>query len=192
MQNFIKAALLALVLALAAPVAAQDFAAGWAAYKRGDYAAALREFRPLADQGNAKALFNLGVMYDKGQGVPQDYAEAERWYRQAADQGVASAQYYLGFMYANGQGVPQDHAEAARWYRKAADQGVASATYHLGGMYANGRGVPQDYVQAHMWWNVAASQGDERAILARYMVARMMTPAQIAEAQELAREWRPK
>ena len=60
-----------------------DFQDGQAAYQRGDYQAALREWRPLAEQGNASAQFNLGVMYDNGRGVTQDYAKAFRWYRSA-------------------------------------------------------------------------------------------------------------
>ncbi len=86
---------------------------GVAAYKRGDYASALREWRPLAKQGNAKAQYNLGVIYRKGQGVPQDDAEAVKLYRKAADQGDAVAQNNIGFMYDNGRGVPQDYAQAA-------------------------------------------------------------------------------
>ncbi len=59
-----------------------------AAYQRGDYATALREWRPLAEQGNTEAQYGLGVMYDKGRGVPRDHAEALQWYRKAAEQGV--------------------------------------------------------------------------------------------------------
>ncbi len=66
---------------------------GVAAYKRGDYATALHEFRRLAEQGDAKAQFMLGNMYRKGLGVPQDHARAARWYRKAAEQGVAKAQF---------------------------------------------------------------------------------------------------
>jgi TPR repeat protein len=76
------------------------------------------------------------------------------------------------------------------WYRKAADQGVIDAQFNLGIMYVYGSGV-QDYVQAHMWWNLAAVSGDEDAIKNRDKVAKKMTPAQIAEAQKLAREWKP-
>ncbi len=175
--------------------------AGWdegvAAAKRGDYATALREWRPLAKQGDAAAQNNLGVMYKMGLGVPQDYAEAVRWHRKAAEQGDAIAQNNLGVMYAKGQGVPQDDAEAVKWFRKAAEQGYAGAQFNLGFMYYNGRGVPQDYAQAHMWYNLAASRlptGEDRGIAAknRDIVAKRLTPAQISEAQKLAREWKPK
>ncbi len=175
--------------------------AGWdegvAAAKRGDYATALREWRPLAEQGVAKAQFNLGFMYRNGLGVPQDTAEAVKWYGKAAEQGNADAQVNLGSMYSNGQGVPEDHAEAAKWFRKAAEQGVAEAQYNLGFMYRNGLGVSQDTAQAHMWYNLAASRlppGEDRdqSVKNRDIVAEWMTPAQISEARKLAREWRPK
>lgn len=94
------------------PFFAQSFEAGQSAYRSGDYAAALHEWKPLAEQGDADAQYNLGFMYDKGQGVPQDYAEAVRWYQASAEQGDAPAQNSLGFMYSNGQGVPQDYVMA--------------------------------------------------------------------------------
>jgi TPR repeat protein len=99
-------------------------------------------------------------------------------------------------MYHNSQGVPQDYAEAARWFRKAADQGNSLSQFTLGVMYNVGQSVPQDYVMAHMWLNLATSTaaGDDQKRYARERdtVATKMTPEQIAEAQRLAREWRPK
>jgi TPR repeat protein len=96
-------------------------------------------------------------------------------------------------MYDNGQGVPQDHAQALAWYLKAADQGDAGAQTNLGVMYGYGRGVPQDYVQAYMWFSLAASRADlaairDTAIKNRDALAAKMTPSQIAEAQQRARE----
>ena len=85
-----------------------DFDKGLDAYDRGDYATALREFKPLAEQGDAYAQYNLGVMYDKGQGVPKDYKTAVKWYTLAAEQGDADAQNNLGLMYDEGKGVPQN------------------------------------------------------------------------------------
>ena len=102
------------------PLAAQDFQKGYDAYQAGDYATALQEWRPLADQGIAEVQYNLGLIYGNGHGVPQDHAEAVKWYRLAADQGYVSAQHNLGLMYVMGQGVVQDFAEAVRWYRLAA------------------------------------------------------------------------
>ena len=160
-----------------------------------DLAEAARWYRKAADQGDATAQFALGGMYAHGQGVAQDYAEAVRWYRKAADQGFDLAQHELGAMYALGQGVAQNYAEAARWFRKAADQGYVAAQFRLGQLYFSGQGVPQDYVQAHMWVNLAAAHanGDYQQMFAaaRDEVAAKMDAAQIAEAQRLAREWKP-
>ena len=119
-----------------------------------------------------------------------------RWYQLAAEQGDASAQANLGVMYVNGEGVPEDDREAVRWFRLAAEQGDASAQFNLGVAYYNGEGVPQDYVQAHKWFNIAASSAEaddrrETFVGSRNSVAALMTPRQIAEAQRLAREWRP-
>ena len=91
-------------------------------------------------------------------------------------------------MYYDGEGVPQDYTRAVEWARIAATQGNASAQFVLGLAYATGRGVPQDYVEAHKWLNVAASRNDGYAEI-RDSIANMMTSAQIAEAQKLAREW---
>lgn len=155
--------------------------------------------RRLADQGDARAQYNLGVMYAKGRGVTKDWAEAMKWYRRAADLGYAEAQHYLGFMYSLGLGVTQDSAEAAKWYRKAADQGHTTAQSNLGHMYEKGEGMQQDNVQAHMWYNLVAIRAlasetalRDLAVETRNLLAAKMTPAQIAEAQKLAREWTPK
>ena len=136
-------------------------------------------------------------MYDTGRGVPRDDAEAMRWYRLGAAQGRALAQHNLGLMYGTGRGVPRDDAEAMRWYRLAAAQGEARAQNNLGFLYVTGRGVPQDDVQAHMWFTLAASRYSpgrdrDRVVENRDRVARRMTPAQLAEAERLAREWKPK
>ncbi len=170
---------------------------GVAAYKWGKYGIALREWRPLAEQGNAKAQYNLGVMYRNGHGVPQDDAEAMGWWRKAAEQGNAGAQNNLGVMYGKGLGVPQDYAEAVGWYRKAAEQGYATAQHKLGVMYGKGLDVPQDEAQAYMWFKLASStfppgEDRDRAVKNRDIAAERMTPAQISEAQKLAREWKPK
>jgi Sel1 repeat len=92
------------------------------AYRKRDFATALRLIRPLADDGNAVSQTFLGAMYFNGDGVAQNYAEAAKWYRVAADRGNAPAQDLLGSMYLNGHGVQQSYAEAAKLYRVAADQ----------------------------------------------------------------------
>jgi uncharacterized protein len=122
----------------------------------------------------------------------KDYATALRLFRSLAEQRDATAQEHLGVMYENGQGVPQDYAEAVLWYHRAANQGLKTAQWNLGVMYQTGYGAQQDYVQAHMWYNLSAAQGWGPAAENRTMLEKAMTPAQVAEAQKLAREWKPK
>ena len=98
----------------------------------------IAELRRTAEQGDAKAQHDLGVMYYNGKDVTQDYTEALEWFRRAADQGLADAQSDLGYMYSNGKGVSQDYTEALKWYRRAAEQGYAPAQYNLGAEHAHG------------------------------------------------------
>jgi len=163
-----------------------------------DYSEAARLYRKAADQGNSNAQFNLGILYSNGLGVTQDYSEAAKLYRKSAELGNAKAQFNLGLFYNNGMGVTQDFSEAAKFYRKAAEQGDADAQLILGAMYEEGQGVQKDYVQAHMWYNLAAARFSEadkdfrdNAVKFRDTIAATMTPSQLAEAQRLAREWKP-
>jgi hypothetical protein len=130
-----------------------DLEAGREAFNRGDFATALEELRPLAEQGDVTAQIALGALYSKGLGVPQDFTEAAKWIHLAAEQGDVTAQFLLGMHYEN------------NW------------------------GVPQDYVVAHKWFNLAAEQGHESARSHRDEIVKTMTPAQMAEAQRLARQW---
>jgi hypothetical protein len=159
-----------------------------------DWGKAAEWYRKAAEQGNVLAQLNLGLTLDGGGAdVPFDHEQADYWYRKAAEQGNVLAQRDLAMAYDAGEGVPQDHTQAATWYRRAAEQRDADAQAALGEMYADGRGVLQDYVQAHMWFNLAASAGyHDEAAKARDTLTAKMTPAQIAEAQKMAREWKPK
>ena len=156
-------------------------------------------YRKAAEQGHAMAQCQLGLMYVIGEGVPQDFAEAARWCRAAAEAGIAEAQCQLGDMHIKGHGVSQDDAEAAKWCRKAAEQGNAMAQMLLGAMYHNGQGVPRDYVQAQMWLTLAVAgfppsmaANRETAGSLLTIVGAKMTELQIAQAQRLAREWKPR
>ena len=144
------------------------------------------EMKALADQGIAYAQYNLGVMYDNGEGVPENYAEAVKWFRKAADQGYANAQGNLGVMYDNGRGVPESDAEAVKWYRKAAAQGYALAQSNLGSMYSLGEGVPENNIRAYVWWSMAKTQGYAYAGSSIDILKLQMTPQQIADGQALA------
>jgi tetratricopeptide (TPR) repeat protein len=136
------------------PAAAQDYPRGMEAYRQGNYLAALRNWRPLAERGHAPSQSSLGFLYNYGHGVERNYRQALKWYRKAAQQGFAPAQYHLGFL------------------------------------YTKGLGVAQDYVKAHMWFELGAVGGLSYSDKNRAIVARRMTPEQIAEARDLARNWR--
>jgi len=201
MDRFLTFGLILLLfsLSMAGPAYSGQFEDAVTAYERGDYATAFRLMKPLAEKGYAKAQHNFGVMYDHGRGVPQDNTQALKWYRKAAEQGLPEAQHNLGLMYEKGQGVPQNYTEAGRWYRRAAEQGLPESQVNLGIMYYNGQGVPQDYVLAHMWLSIAASRYPASVnkrvndvVNYRDIVDTKMTPAQVAEAQRLARDWKPK
>jgi len=179
------------LLLLPAIAVAGQFEDGQDAYSRGDYQAALKVWRPLAEQGNAQAQSRIGWMKWYGVGVKPDVAEAVKWYRKAADHGDAGAELNLGMMYWWGMGsVPKDYVEAAKWYRKAADQGDATAQTSLGIMYEHGVGVTQDHVQAYMWLILAKAAGNRYGAISLNEIAAKMTPGKIAEAKRLADAWR--
>ncbi len=159
-----------------------------AARTRGDHAAALKIAAPWAAKGEAWAQLFLGDSYRLGVGAPKNLTEAAKWYRLSAAQGHANGQYNLGVMYDKGEGVVQDYTEAVKWYRLSAAQGYARGQYNLGLMYAKGEGIPMDHVRAHMWFNLVAVKGDSDAVKNRDIIARLLTPRQMAEAQKLARE----
>jgi TPR repeat protein len=136
-----------------------DYEAGLKAYNSGDFATALKEWQPLADQGEPHLQYNVGLIYARGQGVPQDFAKAADYYRKAADQGVVEAEYNLGVLYSNGQGVKQDDAEAGKWFLKAANQGDIHAAESLGNVYQEGPGAFQNFAEAEKWYRQAAEKG---------------------------------
>ena len=158
-----------------------------------DNGEAFKWYRLAVEQGDEIAQMSLGLMCLITKGEPVVRVEACRL---GAEQEYAASQYSLGVMYYNGEGVPQDYAEAFKWCRLAAEQGYASAQRALGVMYDTGKGVPQNDIQAHMWFNLAGARGNEndvrKARKARDIVKDRMTPEQIAEAQHLASEWKPR
>ena len=188
MNRLLFLAALLLTLLVDNPVFSADFQKGEEAYDKGDYATAFREFKPLAEQGDAIAQYNLGYFYTYGLGVPQDHKAAVKCYARAAEQENAVAQYSLGWMYETGRGVPRDYETAVKWYKRAAEQGVASAQYGLGVMYALGQGTLRNYTLAHMRLSLAASQGDANARINRDIAEKNISPAQLETAKKLARE----
>ena len=133
-------------------------------YSAGDLDGAFEWCQRAADGELAWAQYNLGLMYQKGEGVARSEAEAAHWYGLAAAQGFAEAQHRLGDLYYLGQGIPRSYAQAALWYRRAAEQGSARAQFQLGHLYDVGLGIEHDYTQYRYWTRMAAEQGHEDAI----------------------------
>jgi len=143
---------------------------------------------------------NLGLMLARGDGVARDPVQSVHWLRRAADAGNAEARTLLGAMYWSGEGVPRDHREAARLYLLAAEQGYARAQNNIGFMYGFGEGIPpRDDVQAYKWISLAirnyTSRNQDRldqAINDQATLKARMTPAQIADAERLVRDFTPR
>ena len=153
--------------------------------------AQVESYRKAAEQGSIFDQTMLGSCYEYGNGVTKDATEAVKWYRKAAEKDSKTAQMLLGFCYKNGEGVATNEVEAIRWFRKAAEHGDQSGQYMLGFCYQYGKGVQSNYVEAHKWFNLAADQDYEIAKRTQSEVGRLMTKEQIAEAQRLAREFKP-
>ena len=123
----------------------------------------LKQAKLLADNGNANAQYNFGVLYDEGIGVEKDYDQALEWYRKAAEQEYAKAEHNLGIMYQEGHGVDKDPVEASRWFQLAAQHGEPAAQNNLAVMYVRGQGVAPDLGKAAYWSARAARAGNESA-----------------------------
>ena len=160
-----------------------------------DKAEAARWFHRAADQGVAEAQFDLGMCYANGEGVARSAAVAAEWYRKAAAQDLPEAEGELGNCYLEGNGAPTDIPEGLKWTRMAADQGFAPAQNTLGLCYSKGKGVAKDYVEAYKWFNLAVAKGGELADDVKINLAaaeRFLTPEQVADAQRMAREFKPR
>lgn len=108
-----------------------DYDAGLAAYQKGEYGVALREFRALADRGVVLAYTNLGYMYALGEGVKANPSKAAAWFRKAAEAGSGAAQLTLGVLYYNGEGVERDYPRAYAWFNIAATNGRDDALRYM-------------------------------------------------------------
>ena len=151
------------------------------------YQEAAKWYRMAAEKDLASAMFSMGKMYAKGNGVAKDYQEAVKWYRMAAEKGNYNAMYSMGEMYAEGNGVAKDGQEAVKWYRMAAEKGYALAMYRMGAMYAEGNGVTKDGQEAVKWYRMAAEKGNE---LAMYRMGEMYAEGNgVAKDYQEAVKW---
>lgn len=157
---------------------------------KGDlYARSVMLMKIAAERGDAPSQLQLGTLYEEGRVIRKDSALAFKWLKKAADQGMSTAQYGVAAKYEFGVGVRQDYSEAAKWYLAAANQHFAAAQMQLGLLYLNGQGVPKDIIIGHCWLNLSAANGEARALDERNRAAKLLTSAQVAEAQIMVREW---
>jgi uncharacterized protein len=177
-----------LLLATAAPPARADFAAGSAAYDRGDYATALAEWTAMANAGDARSQLGLGVLYESGRGMPApDLPDAVNWYRAAAAQGLPAAQNNLALLYARGRGVPLNPVMASELWHVAAAAGYPLAQFNLALAYEQGFGLPRDYDSAARWYAEAGNRGVGDAAFALSELYR--TGRGVPQHDELAKLW---
>ena len=194
-QGF-AASLVVLVLPIAS--LAGPYEDGDAAFRRNDYALAMKYWQPLANGQDARAQAGIASMYLGGLGVPPDYKLALVWSERAAHQGEAKAQYLLGSMYRDGKGVQKDLARAMVLFRQAADQNLRWAQYTLGLMYLMGEGVPSDLLEAYHWFTLASVVRDDddaqvhaTAGFLLEEVSAKLTPDQIGQAKQRLSELKP-
>jgi TPR repeat protein len=162
-----------------------------AAFAAGNYAKSLQETRPLAEKGDPRSQYAMGVLYENGYGVRKDLQLAAAWYLKAAEKGNTDAEFNLGAMYEHGVGMPVNYSQAARWYRPAAEQGDIDALSNLGVLYQGGKGVPQDKVLAMALYNVSvayADNGPTQAAQNRQLLANKMPLTDVKKAMALTDE----
>jgi len=166
-----------------------DFESAGDAYKEGDYETAAREFLPLAEDNDHRAMYALGSMYAAGHGVPMDLKEALKWFRKAATYGRPDAQYKIGVMYDRGLGLKQNYRKALSWYGKAAKKGFGLAQYKIGQMYVTGHGVKQNKIKAYAWLKSAISQGVDDKDDTLATLSFELSETQLSEANALALQY---
>jgi TPR repeat protein len=151
-------------------------------------AEAVKWYRRVAEQKDARGQSMLGVMYTNARGVKRDYDKAIVWFQKAAAQNSAHAKYNLGYMYAVGKGVKRDPAKSADWYRQAAELNDAGSQRILGSLYAAGRGVDKDLTRACAWTTVVLPRGGAAAKKQLMSIESQMTPDQITAARKMAKD----
>jgi TPR repeat protein len=154
-----------------------------------DYPQAIDWYKKAADQGQSGGEFGLGALYLLGDGVPQDLEQARRWLTPAANQGHAYAQLLLATMLQAGQGGPVDAVGAEKYYELAADDGLPRAQYRLGLLLASDRSNAASLVSAYKWFVLAEGSVKESAAPALEL-QKLLTPAQLAQAEHQIDEWR--
>ena len=185
------AVLLSVVLFLCSipQIAGAGLDSGVSAFERGDYQAAHQELRPLAESGNPKAQYYLGLMSYSGKGVAPDSAEAIKWIKPAAENGVADAQYIYALLLEGGIPGPAGKIEAVKWFTLASDQGHIDAQMKLVDRYNRGDGIKPNLVQAYTWCGVAHLHVPSRCNPQESVAAYQMTVEQKEDAKRNVQQW---
>jgi hypothetical protein len=175
-----------------ASLASADFRSGGDAYKRGDYETAAKEFLPIAEKGDHRAMQALGSMYAAGHGVPQDFQASLKWFRRAAKYGRPDAMFKIGLIYDEGHGVDVNLKQALKWYGKSAKNGYGAAQFKIGMMYTEGRGIKQDLPKAYAWLSLASSKGIDEADIFLKKLEAEMTPEQLEQTKTFTQRYKAK
>ena len=180
--------MISLVLKFSAPAHA-DFAAGQAAYDRGDFNAAYNEWLPLAEAGDAEAQFRVGRLYDVGEGRPADWPKAVKWYEKAFEQGNVKAAFNLALRYEFGDGVPKNYEKAYVYYRYAAERNFARSQVSLSYFYFTGRAAKKNYSEGFKWLFIAKNRGAGNTEKIIKEVLEYVPNHHMQQGEILAREW---
>ncbi len=189
MRRFPALLFAAVLMLYSIGAASGDFKKGWAAYNSLDYATARAEWQDLADSGDAKSAYGMGLLYGNGFGVDMNDELALKYYGIAAEQGHADAAFNLAVMHQNGWGVPMDEIKANEWYRVAADKGNTEAQMALGRYFAMDFLDSYDPIVAYKWFSLAERLGDIDAADKRNFIASRMTPEQLAQGDAMVKSW---
>ncbi len=126
--------------------------------------AAVTRIRARAERGDANAMYNLGVFYDIGRGLPQDQVMARVWFQRAAEKGESRGAYNLACSYRDGEGGPVDKVQAAKYFRMSGEKGHIQGVTCYGLALMSGDGVKRDTVEGKKWLQKGADAGDELAV----------------------------
>ncbi len=156
-----------------------------------DDATAIQTLKPLADNGDARAQYQLGEIYERGVAVPRSGAQVVHWYERSARQAYMPAERALGLLYLEGRLVPQDYDAARNWLERAAHDGSDRAQYELGKLLEHGYNRAPDLIMAYVWYDFAAAQGNTEARKARDILATKLPSDRLEEAQRIAEQLAP-
>lgn len=131
-----------------------------AALNQLDFAKAISELLPVAEQGDVNAQLWVGDLYRLHPGKNRDFTKGALWYKRAATQGSADGQALLATVYFHGQGTDQNYSQAKRWSEKAAKQNSADGNYILATIYARGLSVRPDAVKAKKYYKKSTELGN--------------------------------